>query len=213
MPAVGWPEEMRAAVEAADEWGTYVALHVYTPKAIRAALEAGIKSIEHAQLIDEPTLALMAEKGAWLSTQPWEQSDFAKPAPGQTEKGASLNGAWRRVVELAKKHRVRVAFGTDLLFDPDGTYKQNVMLTRLAQVYGNVEVLKIATSGNCELFAMSGPRNPYKEAKLGVLEEGAWADMLLVDGDPTQDIDVLRDFDKNFRVIIKDGTIYKNTLK
>ena len=76
-----------------------------------------------------------------------------------------------------------------------------------------VEVLKIATSGNCELFAMSGPRNPYKEAKLGVLEEGAWADMLLVDGDPTQDIDVLRDFEKNFRVIIKDGAIYKNTLK
>ena len=207
------PEEMRAAVEAADEWGTYVALHVYTPKAIRAALEAGIKSIEHAQLIDEPTIALMAEKGAWLSTQPWEQSDFAKPAPGQTEKGASLNGAWRRVVEMARKHHVRVAFGTDLLFDPDGTYKQNVMLTRLAQVYSNVEVLKIATSGNCELFAMSGPRNPYKEAKLGVLEEGAWADMLLVDGDPTQVIDVLRDFEKNFRVIIKDGAIYKNTLK
>ncbi len=122
-------------------------------------------------------------------------------------------GAWERVLRWAKQYGTRVVFGIDLLFDPAGTYKQNIMLTRLAKVYGNVEVLKIATSGNCELFALSGERNPYKEAKLGVLQEGAWADMLLVDGDPTQDFEVLADPQRNFMVIIKDGKIYKNTLR
>jgi imidazolonepropionase-like amidohydrolase len=105
-----------------------------------------------------------------------------------------------------------VAFGTDMLFQPTGTKNQNLMLTRFAQVFGNVETLRIATSVNCELFSMSGPRNPYKEAKLGVIQSGAWADMLLVDGDPTQSIDVLRDFDRNLVLIVKDGTIWKNTL-
>ncbi len=89
---------------------------------------------------------------------------------------------------------------------------QNVMLTRLTKIYSNAEVLKIATSGNGELVALSGARDPYREAKLGVLQEGAWADMLLVEGDPTQDIDVLRDYERNFAVIIKGGKVHKNTL-
>jgi predicted amidohydrolase YtcJ len=70
---------------------------------------------------------------------------------------------------------------------------------------------KIATSGNCQLFATSGERNPYKEAKLGVLQEGAWADMLLVDGDPTKDINVLKDYQRNLLGIIKDRKLYKKT--
>jgi imidazolonepropionase-like amidohydrolase len=78
----------------------------------------------------------------------------------------------------------------------------------------NAQVInKIATSGNCDLFALSGPRNAYKEAKLGVLKEGAWADMLLVAGDPTADIDALADPQSNFLIIIKNGKIYKNVLR
>ncbi len=87
------------------------------------------------------------------------------------------------------------------------------MLTRFAQVYSNIETLKIATSRNCELFALSGQRNPYKGAKLGVLQEGAWADMILVNGDPTRNIDVIKNPDRNFAVIIKNGVVYKNTLR
>ena len=86
------------------------------------------------------------------------------------------------------------------------------MLTRFARVLGNVGTLRIATSGNAELFAMSGERNPYKEAKLGGVAPGAWADVLLVEGDPTEDIDFLKDYERNIRVIVKDGTVYKNTL-
>ena len=80
----------------------------------------------------------MADKRAWLS-QPWEPSNFRKPAPGQETKGAPFVGAWKRVLKLAKQYHVKVAFGTDLLFDPNGTYKQNIMLTRLAGGIGCIE--------------------------------------------------------------------------
>ncbi|HJS86966.1 MAG TPA: amidohydrolase family protein [Acetobacteraceae bacterium] len=205
------PDEIRAAVQAASDWHTYVAAHVYSSAGIRRALDAGVMSIEHGHLADEATIRLIGEKGAWLSTQPFEPGDDPLTQE-QIEKTKSMVGAWERILGWAKKHGVKVAFGTDLLFQPHGTGKENVMLTRFSKIYSNVEVLKIATSGNCELFAMSGERNPYKGAKLGVLQEGAWADMLLVDGDPTQDISVLRDYERNFVVIIKDGVIQKRTL-
>jgi imidazolonepropionase-like amidohydrolase len=205
------PEEIRAAVQVASDWGTYVATHVYTPAGIRRALDAGVRSIEHGHLADEAAVRLIGEKGAWLSTQPFEPGDEPL-SPENAEKTKSMVGAWQRILGWAKQHGVKVAFGTDLLFHPGGADIQNTMLTRMAKVYSNVDALKIATSGNCELFALSGNRNPYKEAKLGVIQEGAWADMLLVNGDPTKDFDVLKDYERNFAVIIKDGKIYKNTL-
>ena len=204
------PEEIGAAVQAATDWGTYVAAHVYTVAGIRRALGAGVRSIEHGHVADEATVRLMGEKGAWLSLQPFEAGD--NPLTPEQMRKAEPTGHWDRVAAWAKAHGTKVAFGTDLLFQPEGTHKQNELLTRFARVYGNAETLRIATSGNCELFAMSGGRNPYKEAKLGVLQEGAWADMLLVDGDPTTDIDVLRDYEKNLVLVMKDGKIYKNRL-
>ena len=205
------PEEIRAAVQAASDWGTYVATHVYTVGGIRRALEAGVKSIEHGHLADEATIRLIGEKGAWLSTQPFEPGDEPL-SPENLAKTKAIFGAWERILGWAKQYGVKVAFGTDLLFQPPGSCKQNLLLTRFAKVYSNVETLTIATSGNCELFALSGERNPYKEAKLGVIQEGAWADMLVVNGDPTQDIDVLRDYERNLLVIIKDGQLHKNIL-
>ncbi len=204
--------EVRAAVDAASDWGTYVAAHVYTSAGIRRAIAGGVRSIEHGHLADEATIRLIGEKGAWLSTQPFEPGDDPL-TPAQKKKTADMVGAWKRILGWAKKYGVKVAFGTDLLFQPHGGQKENLMLTRFAEVYSNVETIKLATSGNCTLFAMSGSRNPYKQARLGVLQPGAWADMLLVDGDPTQDIEVLKDYDRNFVVIIKDGVIYKNAFE
>jgi imidazolonepropionase-like amidohydrolase len=204
-------EEIRAATGTAADWGTYVAAHVYTSAGIRRALDGGVRSIEHGHLGDEATIALIGQRKAWLSTQPFEPGDDPL-TPAQQQKTADMVGAWKRILGYAKKHDVKVAFGTDLLFQPEGGDKQNLMLTRLAQVYSNTEVLRIATSGNCELFALSGKRNPYKQARLGVLQPGAWADMLLVDGDPTRDIEVLKDYTRNFVVIIKDGVVHKNAL-
>lgn len=160
------PEEIRAAVEAARDWGTYVATHVYTSAGIRRALDAGVKSIEHAHLADEVTIQLVGEKGAWLSTQPFEPGDEPL-SPANKEKISGMIGAWERILGWAKQHNVKVAFGTDLLFQPNGAAAQNLMLTRFAKVFGNVGCLKIATSGNCELFRLSGERDPYKAASSG----------------------------------------------
>jgi imidazolonepropionase-like amidohydrolase len=204
------PEEIRTAVQAASDWGTYVATHVYTVPGIRRAIDSGVRSIEHGHMADEATVKLMADKGVWLSLQPFEAGDNPL-TPAQIKK-AEPTSHWDRVAGWAKAHGTKVAFGTDLLFQPDGTGKQSIMLTRFAKVFGDLGTLRIATSGNCELFAMSGERNPYKEARLGVLQRGAWADMLLVNGDPTQDISVLKDYERNLAVIIKNGKVCKNIL-
>ena len=204
------PEELRVAVQAARDWGTYVAAHVYTSAGIRRALEGGVLSIEHGHLADEATIALIAEKGAWLSTQALEPGDNSL-SPAQLAKVTSsgMVGSWRPTLERARKHGAKLAFGTDLLFQPPGRTMENTMLTRFAEVLGNAEALRIATSGNCELFAQCGPRNPYARAPLGVIRSGAWADLLLVDGDPLADIQVLARPDTALRMIIKDGIIVK----
>jgi imidazolonepropionase-like amidohydrolase len=115
------------------------------------------------------------------------------------------------VYTLAKEHKVRTAFGTDLLFSSTITERQGFMLTHLTRWYDNVDILKMATSVNGELLAMSGSRNPY-QGKLGIIEEDALADLLVVDGNPISDIELVAKPDKNFMVIMKDGKIYKNTL-
>jgi imidazolonepropionase-like amidohydrolase len=204
------PQEIRTAVQAAKDWGTYVATHVYTVTGIRRALDAGVQSIEHGHLADESTIKLIGDKGAWLSTQPFEPGDEPL-SPENLKKTQSMVGAWGKILGWAKQYSVKVAFGTDLLFHPGGADQQNVMLTRSAKVYGNVGCLRIATSQNCQLFASSGERNPYREAKLGVVQEGAWADLLIVEGDPTRDINVLKDYRHNLVVIIKDGTVGQST--
>ena len=119
-------------------------------------------------------------------------------------------GSWKPALERARKHGTKIAFGTDLLFQSPGQTMENTMLTRFASVLGNAEALRIATSGNCTLFEKSGLRNPYRQAKLGVVRAGAWADVLLVGGDPLADISLLADPQRNLKTIIKDGNIEKN---
>jgi len=112
---------------------------------------------------------------------------------------------------LAKKLKLKTAFGTDILFNPGKTALQSDRLANMARWYSPLEVLKMATGANAELLAMAGPRNPYP-GKLGEVAEGALADLLLVDGDPTANIKLVADPGKNFIVIMKDGRIYKNML-
>jgi imidazolonepropionase-like amidohydrolase len=200
--------EFRAGVEAAADRNTYVAVHAYPPAQIQRAINAGIQCIEHGHLMDEATARLMAEKDIWLSTQPFVSDDDAPPLVGQSQINlrqviAGTNTAYA----LAKEHKVKTAFGTDLLFSNTITKRQGFMLTHLTRWYDNVDILKMATSVNGEL----GPRNPY-QGKLGVIEEDALADLLVVDGNPISDIELVAKPDKSFMVIMKDGKIYKNTL-
>ncbi|WP_114770530.1 metal-dependent hydrolase family protein [Microvirga subterranea] len=204
--------ELRAAVEAAENWGTYVCTHAYTPASIRRSIAAGVKCVEHGHLMDEDTARLMAEKGIWLSTQPFlDASPASGLGPAEQAKLAQVVTGTDRVYALAKKYGIRTAFGTDILFSEALAKRQGAMLASLARWYTPAEALIMATSTNAELLTLSGLRNPYP-GRLGVVEEGALADLLLVDGNPLEDLGLVADPDRNFLVIMKDGRIYKDTV-
>src|SRR6516165_3161986 len=205
--------ELRAAVEAAQNWGTYVTVHAFTSKAVQQAIAAGVKCIEHGFLMDDATAKLMAEKGVWLSLQPLPdelRTGFPEGSV-QREKADEVFPGIARTYVLAKKYKIKTAWGTDVLFSRALAQKQGAILASLVRWYTPAEALIMATSTNAELLALSGKRSPYR-GKLGVVEFGALADLLLVDGDPLQDIKLVADPAKNFLVIMKDGKIYKNTL-
>lgn len=203
-------DELRAAVEAAANWGTYVMVHAYTPRAVQQAIRAGVRCIEHGHLLDDETAALMAEKHVWWSLQPFLDDEDAPPVPPQSQgKFLQMTAGTDAAYALAKKHGVRIAWGTDTLFDADLATKQGKQLAKMTRWFSSAEVLTMATATNAELLAMSGPRNPYPGV-LGVIEEGAIADLLLVAGDPVQDISLLARPDTAFRVIMKDGDLVKD---
>ncbi len=204
--------EIHAAVEAAENWGTYVTVHAYMPRAIRQAVAAGVKSIEHGHLIDEPTAQLLADKGIWWSLQPFlDDEDVPALSPESRKKALQVFAGTDNAYKLAKKYKVKTAFGSDILFDARIASRQGAILAKLVRWYTPAEALEMATADNGELMALSGFINPYP-GKLGVVEEGALADLLLVDGNPLENIKLIEDPDKNFLVIMKDGTIYKNAL-
>lgn len=205
-------DEIRAAVAAAENWGTYVTVHAYTSRAVQIAIEAGVKAIEHGQLVDEDTVRLMAEKGIWWSLQPFLDNELANPQTGANRvKQLMVSAGTERAYELARKHNIKVAFGTDILFTGDNGEGQNARLVSLERWYTPGEVLRIATGDNGQLLELTGARNPYRKP-LGVVAEGALADLLLVDGDPTADLSLIKNPDENFVVIMKNGRIYKNML-
>ncbi len=205
--------EFRAAVDAAENWGTYVAVHAYTPRAIRTAIRGGVRCIEHGHLMDERTAQLIGDNDIWLSTQPFLDNEFSirMPTPEGEAKAALVYAGTDAAYRLARQYKLKTAWGTDILFDPSMTANQGAMLTTLAQWYRPAEILRMATSVNAELLTMSGPRNPYP-GKLGVVEEGALADLILVDGDPLANLKLIADPDTNFPVIMKDGRFVKNAL-
>ena len=204
--------ELRAAVEAATNWGTYVAVHAYTPVAIQRSIAAGARCVEHGHLMDDATAKLMAEKGVWLSTQPFlDLAGAAALGPAEQNKMRQVVAGTDRVYTLARKYGIKTAFGTDVLFSKALADQQGTMLVHLTRWYTPAEALIMATSTNAELMNLSGPRNPYP-GKLGVVEEGALADLLLVDGNPIDNIKLVENPAKNFLVIMKGGKVYKNLL-
>jgi imidazolonepropionase-like amidohydrolase len=210
------PEEMRAAVVAAENWGTYVAVHAYTDKAVRQAIEAGVKCIDHGPFLTEETLQYMAEQGIFLSptariaTTPPES--LGLPPGATADKLRQVNEGAKNQLRWAKKHGVKTVFSTDQFGAPEIFPEQSKEFLTLAEHFTPVETLRMATSTAAELFALSGKRHPYREGPLGVIEEGAYADLLIVEGNPLDDVTLLVDYETNIRVIMKDGITYKNTL-
>ena len=203
--------ELRAAVEAAENWGTYVTVHAFTPMAIQRAIAAGVKCIEHGFLMDDATAKLIAEKGIWLSLQPLPEELRQGFPPGSVQR-AKADEVWpgiARTYELAKKYKIKTAWGSDVLFSQALAQQQGAILASLVRWYSPAETLAMATGTNAELLALSGKRSPYA-GKLGVVEQGALADLLLVEGNPLENIKLIADPAKNFKVIMKGGRIYKD---
>jgi imidazolonepropionase-like amidohydrolase len=206
--------EIEAFVEVADTYNTYVASHIFTDDAVRIAVEAGVKSVEHGFLMSRETMELMRDNDVWLSVQPLldDEDGFSFDDPVSQQKWIDVTNGTDFTYKTAKEVGVKVAFGTDILFDPKLAERQGAFLAKLQRWYTPYEVLKMATSTNAELLELAGPRHPYQAGPLGVIEEGAYADLILVDGNPLEDIDLVADPDANFDLIMKDGKIYKNTV-
>ena len=206
-------EELRAAVEAAENWGTYVTVHAYTPAAIKRAIAAGVKCIEHGHLMDEASAKLIADNDIWLSTQafPDEMAEAFPPGSGERAKAYSVFAGTEKTFELAKKYKLKIAFGTDILFSAQLATRHGELLAKFARWFTPAETLAMATGTNARLLELSGLRNPYP-GKLGVIATNALADLLLVDGNPLENINLVADPHRNFVVIMKDGRIFKNAL-
>lgn len=205
--------EIRAAVEAAENWGTYVTVHAYTPRAIQQAIRAGVRCIDHGQLIDEETVQLMVEKGVYWSLQPFvDEGDAGTLSPESRAKQLEMYQGTDTAFELAKKYKMKIAYGTDVLFDARKASQPGLQLIKMKRWFSNAEILQMATGNNGELLALSGKRSPYT-GKLGLIEEGALADLILVDGNLLENLELITDPERNLLLIIKDGVIYKNTLQ
>jgi len=205
--------ELRSGVEAAADWNTYVMAHVYTPKGIKRAIKAGVKSIEHGQLADEECVRMMKGEGVWWSLQPFLQDEDSNvyPDAARRESQRQVAQGTVRAYELAQKHGIKTGWGTDILFNPKNTPTQGRQLAKLTRFYDPLTLLAQATATNGELLALSGERNPYPHA-LGRIAPGAYADLLVADGDPAVNLDFLGDPQRNLRLIMKDGKVHKNTL-
>lgn len=202
--------EIKAAVDAAKDWGTYVCTHVYLPEGINRAIDCGVACIEHGQLTDEVTVKRMADTGTHWCLQPFLADEDANQHPAPQ---AHANQLWvaegtARAFEWALKYKAKIGWGTDILFSPGKTVTQGKQLAKLARWMSNVDVLRLATSGNAEILGLSGKRAPYPKP-LGVIEKGAYADMLLIDGNPLADISLIADPSKMV-MIMKNGVIHKD---
>jgi imidazolonepropionase-like amidohydrolase len=211
-------DEIRAIVEAAADFGTYACAHAYTDASVNRFLDAGGRCIEHGFLVSEKTLKRMKKLGAVMSLQPYAGYEIFK----EPEKLAGFNEEnirkARRVrdgadnmLKLVSKLKVDTFAGADLWQEGVITKTPEDMVLR-KRWFKDVEILRQNTSSAAKWLAKSGTKNPYREGPLGVIKEGAYADMLLVEGNPVKDVTVMADWKNNLKVIMKDGVIYKNAL-
>jgi imidazolonepropionase-like amidohydrolase len=229
----GSQAEIEAAVQVANEYGSYVMAHSYRKEAIMSALNAGVRSIEHGFMFDCEISELMEEKGAYITTNltAFDPGLLDIPAvknvPASLAKAKSASAAFSDYLDNMRTCPAKRGFHTDCVGTVDACNIQIAYEKHLNnEFFGAHTSLVAMTSVGGEIAALSGDfMNPYPDGKLGVIEEGAYADILLIDGNPLEDFSVVGTGDKWFgaeprptspetiRIIMKDGVIYKNTLQ
>lgn len=211
------PEEIKAAVDVANQFDSFVCMHVYQDAHINLALNMGVKCVEHGFLMKEATMKRMAKEGVALSAQSWMSYDtFKDPAgipgfgPDQIAKGKAVNKGADNMFTWAAKYDVDMFQGGDV-YTYDLIPNAILNVTILERWFTPVEALRSATSTAGKWLMKTGPKNPYRDAQLGTLQEGSYADVILVNGNPLDDLGLLKVND-NVELVMKDGRIYKNLL-
>jgi len=201
-------EEIGVAVEEARAWGRYVCAHAYGADAIARAVECGVRSIEHGNLIDAPTARLMAERGAFLVPTLVTYDAMRRRgaelglAPVSLEKNERVLQAGLRSLELARAAGVQIGFGTDLLGDLDAERSRELLIR--AEVETPLEILRSATVVNARLIE--------REGDLGRVAPGAIADLIVVDGDPLSDLGPLVEAGARMPVVMARGRLHRDLL-
>ncbi|WP_170365931.1 metal-dependent hydrolase family protein [Ruegeria arenilitoris] len=219
-------EEIQMAVKTAEQWGTYVTCHVFTEQAIRNCIDNGAKTVEHIPFLTKEAAEIMVEKQIMFATAvapvysvTTEQAE-AFYTPASFAKWKSVRDAAANMIEVIQTTPGMIdlyTLGTDLINNWDQTLEQDKKMNDEFKYlheakFKPFDILRMATSNGARMNRLTGLNNPYQDGPLGVVEEGAYADLLLVDGNPLEDILLLADPDPNLKVIMKDGVIYKNTL-
>lgn len=206
--------ELEAIVETAKNYGTYVCSHLHVSPAMKAAIEAGVKCIEHGSEMTEEIAQLMAKNDVWLCSQYGTAKLLAeRKIPLDSEllyqktervgKGLVKNAQW------VKKYGIKCAFGSDVVGLPEVHENQLKEFPARKELFGSFQGIKQATSYAAELLGLCTYLNPYIDGKIGVIEEGAYADLLIIRGNPVEDLDILGNKD-NILVVMKDGKIVKD---
>lgn len=206
------PEEIRAAVDAAADYGTYVMAHAHSSEGVIRAVENGVKSIEHGSLLNEEAAKAMAEKGV-VYIPSFQVAAQLKPLYTDPIRKAKLEQAAEglsNAMKAAKKYGLTIGWGTDLLFSYEGRKEQLKDLGLRKQWFTSAEVMIQATGNGGKIVGLCGKRNPY--GRVGVIEEGAMADVLIYSKNPLEDVSIVEDYENNLKLIVKDGRVYKNTL-
>lgn len=204
------PSEIRAAVQAASDWGTYVLAHSYTSEAITRLVENGVKDIEHGLLIDDKTAKLVKKYNAVINTQ------LVIFSSGATTEGMSeinkqklimVSKGLVNLIRLIKKYDILTGFSTDMIF---GEYTDiGKEFTARAKYWTPAEVLKQATSNAAKIIRMS---KLNRHGNFGEIREGWVADLVLINGEPLEDISILEDKETAIALVMKKGVIVKNRL-
>ena len=200
--------EIAAAVEEAEAFGKYAQAHAYTPEAIQRAVGQGVRTIEHGNLIDEKSAKLMKQKGAYMIANlvayyamKERAKEFGMTADMLAKNDMVIDGGLKSL-EICKRNGVKVGYGSDLLGELMIDQSREFLLR--GEVLTPIEIVRQATLVGAEIVRMEG--------KLGVIEPGAFADLIVVDGNPLKDLGLFQEQGKHLSAIMKGGTFNKNRL-